>query len=219
MASYASYALEKRISKTPEEFGKGKLEGVAGPESANNAAAQTNFIPLLSLGLPITPTMALLVAALSMQNMIFGPQVIDSNPLLFWGLIASMVIGNIFLLILNLPLIRIWVYFLSIKKYILNTVVLLACITGAYYISQDWVHVLLLLPFTFLGYILKSIKVDPTPLALGFVIGPLFEEYFRRALTLQSGNWFAFFDKPISLMFMCVSLFLIISLFFKKRNI
>jgi putative tricarboxylic transport membrane protein len=205
ISSFISYSIEKKISKNPEKFGEGAIEGVAAPESANNAAAQTSFIPMLSLGIPTTPVMAVMVAALMIHSIQPGPQILQSNPALFWGVIASMWIGNFFLLILNLPLVGIWVRILKIPRMILFPLVVLVCIYGAYSLTNDWFFVWMLIPFTILGYIFKILNCEPAPLALGFVIGTLFEEYLRRSLMISRGDWITFVDKPISLSFLILA--------------
>ena len=220
ISSFASYALEKKISKTPEEFGKGKIQGVAGPESANNAAAQTNFVPTLSLGIPGTPIMSLIIAALIIQGIQPGPQVISSNPELFWGLIVSMWIGNLFLLILNLPLIGIWIQFLKIPKMILFTLIISACVVGTYSINYNWFDVWLLIPFTVLGMIFRYLGCNPAPLALGFVIGPLLEDEIRRSLVISQGDWTIFIQTAVSSSLLLLSAVLVItSILFKKREL
>ena len=211
MSSFASYAIEKKISKNPQEFGRGAIAGVAGPEAANNAGAQTSFIPMLSLGIPITPVMALILATLMIHGIKPGPGIISTDSNLFWGVIASFWIGNCMLLLLNLPLVGIWVSVLRISWKILYPMVLLICVIGAYYISNSWFGVMLLLPFALLGYIFKLLGCEPTPLAMGFVVGALFEEYLRRALIVSRGDWLVFLYKPISLTFLLIACVLVIS--------
>ncbi|NCX23972.1 MAG: tripartite tricarboxylate transporter permease, partial [Betaproteobacteria bacterium] len=181
LSSFSAYALEKKISKTPERFGKGAIEGVAGPESANNAGAQTSFIPMLTLGIPTTPVMALMVAAMMIHNIQPGPQVMTSNPTLFWGLIASMWVGNLMLVILNLPLIGLWIKLLSVPYRVLFPAILLFCCIGAYSINNNVFDVFMTIPFAILGYLFKKFDCEPAPLLLGFVLGKLMEEYLRRA--------------------------------------
>jgi putative tricarboxylic transport membrane protein len=218
ISSFASYALEKRISKTPEDFGKGKIQGVAGPESANNAAAQTNFVPTLSLGIPGTPIMSLIIAALIIHGIQPGPQVISSNPELFWGLIISMWLGNLFLLVLNLPLIGIWIQFLKIPKIILFVLICFACTAGTYSINNNWFDIWLLIPFTMLGLILRYLDCNPAPLALGFVIGPMLEDEIRRSLSISQGDWTIFIQTGISSSLLLLSTVLVISsILFRKR--
>ncbi len=215
MSSFAAYAVEKKLSKNPEKFGKGAIEGVAAPESANNAGAQTGFIPMLSLGLPTTPVMALMIGAMMLQDIVPGPQLIGKSPELFWGLIVSMWIGNLLLVVLNLPLVGIWVRLLSISKYILYPFIFLLCILGAYNLNGNWFDVVMLFPFALLGYFFKVYNCEPAPLAMGFVVGGLFEEYLRRSLVLSEGNWLVFFDKPISLTMIVVIVLLFVYTLFK----
>jgi TctA family transporter len=199
VSSFASYAVEKKISKTPEEFGKGAIEGVAGPESANNASAQTGFIPMLSLGIPTTSSLSLMMAALMSFNIQPGPMAISSNPALFWGLIVSMWIGNVMLLILNYPMVGLWIRLLQIPRWVLFPIVIVFCVAGTYYINNQWFSVLLLIPFAMIGYILKVLECEPAPIAMGFVVGALFEEYLKRALSISDGSWMVFFNSTISL--------------------
>lgn len=218
ISSFVSYAVEKKISKDPDKFGKGAIEGVAAPESANNAAAQTSFIPALSIGIPTTPVMSLIVATLIIQGIQPGPQVISSNPDLFWGLIVSMWIGNFLLLILNLPLVGIWVQFLKIPRFILLILIVAVCIFGTYSINNSWFDVWLLIPFTILGIVFKKLGCGAAPLALGFVIGPMLEEYLRRSLIISGGNWNVFLDRPISFGLLSLALIIVIgSVLMKKR--
>jgi len=199
VSSFASYAIEKKMSKTPWEFGKGAIEGVAGPESANNASAQTGFIPMLSLGIPTTSSMSLMMAALMSFNIQPGPMAISSNPTLFWGLIVSMWIGNIMLVILNYPMVGLWVRLLQIPRWVLFPTVIVICVAGTYYINNQWFSVLLLIPFTIIGYLLKALECEPAPMAMGFVVGALFEEYLKRALSISEGSWMIFLNSNISL--------------------
>ena len=219
MSSFVSYAVEKRISKNPQEFGRGAVAGVAAPEAANNAGAQTSFIPMLSLGIPTTPVMALIVAVLILHGIQPGPQVISNNANLFWGLIASMWIGNFMLLLLNIPLVGMWISVLRISWKMLYPIILLICVIGAYYINNNWFDVLLLVPFALLGYIFRLLDCEPAPLAMGFVVGALFEEYFRRALVISRGDWMVFLTRPLSLSFILIACILIItSLLLKYRK-
>ncbi|NCX02134.1 MAG: tripartite tricarboxylate transporter permease [Betaproteobacteria bacterium] len=164
LSSFSAYALEKKLSKTPERFGKGAIEGVAGPEAANNAGAQTSFIPMLTLGIPTTPVMALMVAAMMIHNIQPGPQVMTSNPTLFWGLIASMWVGNLLLVILNLPLIGLWIKLLSVPYRVLFPAILLFCCIGAYSINNNVFDVFMTIPFAILGYLFKKFDCEPAPL-------------------------------------------------------
>lgn len=198
LASFASYSAEKRLSKHPEEFGHGAIEGVAGPESANNAAAQTSFIPLMTLGIPAHPVMALMVGAFILQGITPGPNVINDQPALFWGIIASMWIGNLLLVLLNLPLIGLWVKMLSIPyRALFPAIVLFACI-GCYSINQNIFDVFAIGFFGILGYVLIRLGCEPAPLLLGFVLGPLLEEHLRRAMIISRGDPMVFLERPIS---------------------
>ncbi|MHA6690680.1 tripartite tricarboxylate transporter permease [Devosia sp. A449] len=198
LSSFASYSAEKRLSKTPEQFGHGAIEGVAGPESANNAAAQTSFIPLLTLGIPAHPVMALMVGAFILQGITPGPNVINDQPALFWGIIASMWIGNILLVLLNLPLIGLWVKMLSIPyRALFPAIVLFACI-GCFSINQNIYDVYAIGFFGVVGYVLIRFGCEPAPLLLGFVLGPLLEEHLRRAMIISRGDPMIFVTRPIS---------------------
>ena len=198
LSSFASYSAEKRLSKNPEEFGHGAIEGVAGPESANNAAAQTSFIPLLTLGIPAHPVMALMVGAFILQGITPGPNVINDQPALFWGIIASMWIGNILLVLLNLPLIGLWVKMLSIPyRALFPAIVLFACI-GCFSINQNIYDVFAIAFFGVVGYVLIRFGCEPAPLLLGFVLGPLLEEHLRRAMIISRGDPTVFITRPIS---------------------
>ncbi len=210
LASFASYALEKKVSKTPERFGKGAIEGVAGPESANNAGAQTSFIPMLTLGIPTTPVMALMVAAMMIHNIQPGPQVMTSNPPLFWGLITSMWIGNLLLVVLNLPLIGLWIKLLTVPYRVLYPAILLFCVVGAYSINNNVFDVYMTIPFAVLGYVFKKLDCEPAPLLLGFVLGKLMEEYLRRAMTISRGDWSVFVTRPLSLTMLLMALALLV---------
>ncbi len=210
LSSFAAYAIEKKISKHPEEFGKGAIEGVAGPESANNAGAQTSFIPVLTLGIPTTPVMALMVAAMMIHDVQPGPQVMTANPSLFWGLIVSMWVGNFFLVILNLPLIGIWIKLLQVPYRLLYPAILIFCCIGAYSINNSVWDVLMIIPFAILGYYFKKWKCEPAPLLLGFILGEMMEEYLRRALTLSRGDWWVLLDRPLSATLLGIAAALII---------
>lgn len=205
ISSFFSYALEKRISQNSKQFGHGAVAGVAGPEAANNAAAQTGFIPMLSLGIPTNSVMALMIAALIISGIQPGPQAIEANPELFWGLIASMWVGNLMLLVLNLPLVSIWVKFLQIPRLLMFLIIAVVCVYGTYSVNHNWFDVYLLIPFAIFGYSFKWLGFDLTPLALGFVIGPLLEEYLRRSLVISRGDWLTFFNSPISVAFLLIS--------------
>jgi putative tricarboxylic transport membrane protein len=199
LASFVSYSVEKRASKHPEEFGKGAIEGVAGPESANNAAAQTSFIPLLTLGLPANPVMALLIGAFIIQGITPGPNVVNDEPTLVWGLIVSMWIGNLLLVMLNLPLIGLWVKMLAIPYRVLFPAIIAFAAIGCYSLGLNAYHVYAIAFFGILGYFLIKLGCEPAPLLLGFVLGPLLEEYLRRALIISRGDASVFVTRPLSL--------------------
>lgn len=210
LASFASYSAEKRLSKTPQEFGHGAIEGVAGPESANNAAAQTSFIPLMTLGIPAHPVMALMVGAFILQGITPGPNVINDQPALFWGIIASMWIGNVLLVLLNLPLIGLWVKMLSIPyRALFPAIVLFACI-GCFSINQNIYDVFAIGFFGVVGYVLIRFGCEPAPLLLGFVLGPLLEEHLRRAMIISRGDPMVFLHRPISATLLGLALLAII---------
>ncbi|MBJ3783187.1 tripartite tricarboxylate transporter permease [Devosia sediminis] len=206
LSSFASYSAEKRLSKHPEEFGKGAIEGVAGPESANNAAAQTSFIPLMTLGIPAHPVMALMIGAFILQGITPGPNVINEQPALFWGIIASMWIGNLLLVILNLPLVGLWVKMLSIPyRMLFPAIVLFACI-GTFSINQNIYDIYAIAFFGIMGYLLIRFGCEPAPLLLGFVLGPLLEEHLRRAMIISRGDPMIFIERPISATLLALAL-------------
>ena len=199
LAAFAAYSLEKKTSKYSAEFGKGAIEGVAGPESANNAASQTSFIPLLTLGIPPNAVMALMVGAMTIHNIQPGPQVMTSNPALFWGLIASMWIGNLMLIILNLPLIGIWVKMLTIPYRHLYPAILVFCCIGVYTVNNSNFDIFMTAIFGIAGYLFFKLGCEAPPLLLGFILGPMMEENFRRALLLARGDFTTFLTRPLSL--------------------
>ncbi|WP_038210645.1 tripartite tricarboxylate transporter permease [Xenophilus azovorans] len=201
LSSFASYTLEKRSRLKPGEvpFGQGNIRGVAGPESANNAGAQTSFIPLLTLGIPPNPVMALMVGAMTIHNIQPGPQVMSSNPELFWGLIASMWIGNLMLIILNLPMIGLWIRLLTIPYKWLFPAIVLFCAVGVYSENNNTFDVWMVAIFGIVGYAFLKLKCEPAPLLLGFILGPMMEENLRRALLLSRGDWSVLVTRPISL--------------------
>ncbi|MDR6756416.1 TctA family transporter [Mycoplana sp. BE70] len=211
LASFFAYSLEKKVSRTPERFGKGAIEGVAGPEAANNAAAQTAFIPTLTLGIPGSATMALMLGAMIVHNIQPGPQVMTNNPTLFWGLIASMWIGNLMLVILNLPLVGIWVKLLSVPFRVLFPAIILFCCIGVYSVQNSVFDIYLAAAFGLFGYMLRKFDCQPAPLMLGFVLGPMIEENFRRALVLSKGDFSIFVTRPISAVLLAIALVLVIS--------
>jgi TctA family transporter len=199
LASFGAYTIEKKVSKNSAEFGKGAIEGLAGPESANNAAAQTSFIPLLTLGIPPNAVMALMVGAMTIHNIQPGPQVMTSNPTLFWGLIVSMWLGNAMLVILNLPLIGIWIKLLTVPYRYLYPAILVFCCIGVYTVNNSVFDVFMTAGFGVLGYVFIKLGCEGAPLLLGFVLGPMMEENFRRSLLLSRGDFSVFFTRPISL--------------------
>jgi putative tricarboxylic transport membrane protein len=210
LSAFASYTVEKKLAKDPSRFGKGAIEGVAGPESANNAGAQTSFIPLLTLGIPSNAVMALMVGALMIHNIQPGPQVMSKAPDLFWGLIASMWIGNLMLVILNLPLIGIWVKLLRVPYRLLYPAILLVCTIGSFTANNDVFEVWVAIVFGILGYIFAKLGCEPAPLLLGFILGPMLEENLRRALVLSRGDFTVFFRRPISLAMLLMAAVLLI---------
>ena len=216
LSAFSSYALEKKVSKHPELFGTGTIEGVAGPEAANNAGSQMSFVPMLTLGLPTNAVMALMIAAMMIHNIQPGPQVMSSNPTLFWGLICSMWIGNVMLVILNLPLIGIWIKLLTIPYRLLYPAILLFCCIGAYSVNNNVFDVLMTIPFAILGYAFKKLDCEPAPLLLGFVLGKLMEEYLRRALTISRGDATVFFTRPLSLVLLILAAILLVLVFSPK---
>jgi len=210
LASFGAYTLEKKVSSHPEQFGKGAIEGVAGPESANNAGAQTSFIPMLTLGIPGNAVMALMIGALMIQGIAPGPQVMNEKPELFWGLIASMWVGNLMLVVLNLPMIGMWVKLLTVPYRYLYPSILVFMAIGVFSLSNNPFDVLIMAVFGVLGYICVKLECEPAPMILGFILGPLMEENLRRAMLLSRGDPFVFFQKPISLGFMVASAILLV---------
>ncbi|MDG0856623.1 tripartite tricarboxylate transporter permease [Roseateles puraquae] len=199
LASFASYTLEKKVARNPRvPFGKGAIQGVAGPESANNAGAQTSFIPMLTLGIPPNAVMALMVGAMTIKGIQPGPQVMTSNPELFWGLIASMWIGNLMLIVLNLPLIGIWIKLLTVPYRFLFPAIVVFCCIGTYSLNNNSFDVYLTAGFALLGYAFYKLSCEPAPLLLGFILGPMMEENLRRALLLARGDWSTFLTRPLS---------------------
>jgi putative tricarboxylic transport membrane protein len=210
LSSFGAYTLEKKLSKHPEQFGKGAIEGVAGPEAANNAGAQTSFIPMLTLGIPGNAVMALMIGALMIQGIAPGPQVMNEKPQLFWGLIASMWIGNFFLVVLNLPLIGMWIKLLQVPYRYLYPSILVFMAIGVFSLSNNPWDVLVMAVFGIFGYICVKLECEPAPLILGFILGPLMEENLRRAMLLSRGDPMTFIQKPISAGFIIASLILLV---------
>lgn len=199
LSSFAAYALEKKVSKNRANFGKGAIEGVAAPESANNAGAQTSFIPLLTLGIPSNPVMALMVGAMTIHSIQPGPQIMTTQPGLFWGMIASMWIGNLMLVVLNLPLIGMWVKLLTVPYRMLYPAILLFCVIGIFSLSNSSYDIYIGVVFGFVGYVFVKLACEPAPLLLGFILGPMMEENLRRAMLLSRGDATVFLTRPISL--------------------
>jgi putative tricarboxylic transport membrane protein len=221
IASFLSYAVEKRFSKHPEEFGKGAIEGVAGPEAANNAASSSGFVPLFSLGIPANVIMALLLGALMIHGLKPGPLLITEHPEIFWGTVASMYAGNVMLLFLNLPLIGIWVRVLQVPYRALFPLILLFCFIGAYSVSTYVFDLYVMLIFGVLGYALRKLNYEPAPLILAYVLGPMLEQNLRQALILSDGNLSVFMTRPLSAASLLLSLLLMVSgafQFFRRRK-
>ena len=210
LSAFAAYTLEKKISKHPEEFGKGAVEGVAAPEAANNAGAQTSFIPLLTLGIPSTPVMAIMVGAMMIQGIAPGTALIKERPELFWGIVASMWIGNVMLVIINLPLIGLWVKLLHVPYRILFPIILVLCCVGTYSTGNATTLVLFLAFFSVLGYVFVKLGCETAPFLLGFVLGPLMEENLRRSMVISFGDPLIFVQRPISATILAMTLGLVL---------
>jgi putative tricarboxylic transport membrane protein len=198
IASFASYALEKRVSRTPERFGRGAIEGVAGPEAANNAAAGGAFIPLMTLGIPPNVVMALLMGAFIIHGLQPGPLMMSQNPALFWAIVVSMYIGNVMLLVLNLPLVGMWAQLLRLPYNVLFPLIVLFSIVGVYCSSNNVFDVYVMIAFGILGYLMRKTGYEPAPLVLAFVLGPMLENNLRKALILSQGELTTFLTRPIS---------------------
>ncbi|GAB1581918.1 tripartite tricarboxylate transporter permease [Phyllobacterium phragmitis] len=218
LASFASYTVEKRVSKEPQTFGKGAIEGVAGPESANNAGAQTSFIPMLTLGIPANPVMALMIGAMIIQGIVPGPNVAVEQPALFWGIIASMWIGNLMLIVLNLPLIGLWVKLLTIPYYILFPIILAFSSIGVYSVNSNVFDLYTVAFFGLIGYVLVKLQCEPAPLLLGFVLGPLIEEHLRRAMIISRGDPTVFLTRPISATLLALALAILVIVLLPSIN-
>jgi putative tricarboxylic transport membrane protein len=222
VVSFLSYGLEKRLSKNPEKFGKGAIEGVAGPESANNSATAGGFVPLFTLGIPSNITMALMFGALLIHGMRPGPFLLKDHPDLFWGVVSSMYIGNVMLLILNLPLIPMWVQILKIPYTLLFPIILLCCVIGSYSLNNSIFDVNVMFIFGIVGYLFRKFKYEGAPLTLAFVLGPMFELNLRQSLLLSKGSFLIFFTRPISAVLVIMSLMLLlisfIPLFIKTKE-
>jgi len=217
--TFLSYGVEKRIAKDPGKFGTGFIAGVAAPEAANNAAAGGALIPMLSLGIPTGASTAIVLGALMIQGIQPGPMLITDNPQVFWGLVASLYLGNIMLLALNLPLIRLWVSLLKIPYYLLSVLILLFCLIGSYGISYAAADIIIMTVFGLIGYIAKKTDFELTPMVFGLVLGPMLENALRRSLVISNGSFDIFISRPISLVFIVSSvLFMIWNFFFRKRS-
>ncbi|MCZ8075144.1 MAG: tripartite tricarboxylate transporter permease, partial [Paucibacter sp.] len=211
LASFAAYTLEKKVARNPRvPFGKGAIQGVAGPESANNAGAQTSFIPMLTLGIPPNAVMALMVGAMTIKGIQPGPQVMTSNPELFWGLIASMWVGNLMLIVLNLPLIGIWIKLLTVPYRFLFPAIVTFCCIGSYTLNNNNFDVFVTAGFAVVGYIFYKLSCEPAPLLLGFILGPMMEENLRRALLLSRGDWGTFMTRPLSAGLLIAALLMVV---------
>ena len=205
LASFAAYSLEKKVSRHAREFGHGAIEGVAGPESANNAGAQTSFIPMLTLGIPSNPVMALMVGAMIIQGIQPGPSVMTEQPALFWGVVASMWIGNFFLVVLNLPMIGLWVRLVTVPYRLLYPAILVFCGIGVFSLNNAEFDVYVMAVFGLLGYVFAKLECEPAPMLLGFILGPMMEEYLRRAMLLSRGDPLVLFQRPISAAILAVA--------------
>jgi TctA family transporter len=210
LSSFAAYTLEKKLSRTPERFGQGAIEGVAAPEAANNAGAQTSFIPMLTLGIPSNPVMALMIGALIIQGITPGPNVVTDEPALFWGLIVSMWVGNAMLVLLNLPLIGIWVRMLTIPYHLLFPAIVAFCCIGVYSVNNNAFDVYGMALFGLVGYALIKLDFEPAPLLLGFVLGPMLEENLRRAMIISRGDPSVFVTHPLSLVLLLIAAALLV---------
>ena len=210
ISSFLSYALEKRLSKTPEEFGKGAVAGVAGPESANNSASTGAFVPMLALGLPTGPITAVLIGALMIHGVAAGPQLINEHPQVFWGFVASMYVGNLMLLALNLPLVGLFVSVLRIPYAYLYPLIIMFCIIGVYEVNHSIVDVWIMLIMGVVGYALRKFGFDPAPLVLGLVIAPMLEQSLRQSLIMSNGNYLIFGQRPIAAALLAVSALLLV---------
>ena len=212
LSAFSAYSVEKKISRTPEKFGQGAIAGVAGPEAANNAGAQSSFIPLLTLGIPSNSIMAMMLGAMTIHGITPGPSVIQNQPELFWGLVASMWLGNAMLLIINLPLIGVWVRLLKVPYRVLYPAILLFCCIGVYSVNNRGFDVALVILFGVLGYVLRKAKCEAGPLLLGFVLGPLLETNLRRALLLSQGDPLVFVERPISAVLLLITAGMLLTL-------
>jgi len=218
LSSFISYGVEKRVSKNPEMFGNGAIEGVAAPESANNAAASTSFIPLLTLGIPPNVVLAVLFGAFLIHGITPGPLLIKEHPEIFWGIIGSLYIGNIMLLVINLPLIPLWVQVLRIPDRILYPLIILFCIIGAFSINNNISDIAVMFIFGIAGYLLRKFEYEPAPLILAFVLGPMFEVNLRRSLLMSQGSFTIFTARPIALSVLIICFIIIIFFIYQSRK-
>ncbi|MFN7834712.1 MAG: tripartite tricarboxylate transporter permease [Burkholderiaceae bacterium] len=221
LASFAAYSIEKKVSKNARQFGQGAIEGVAAPESANNAGAQTSFIPMLTLGIPSNPVMALMIGAMIIQGIQPGPAVMVEQPALFWGLIVSMWIGNLFLVILNLPMIGLWVRMITVPYHYLYPAILMFCAIGVFSLNNSEFDIYLMALFGLFGYLSAKLGCEPAPMLLGFIIGPMMEEYLRRALLLSRSDPMTFIERPISAAMLglaVLALFVVLSPSLRKKR-
>jgi len=211
MSTFTSYALEKKLSKHPERFGTGVIEGVAGPEAANNASVAAHYVPLLTFGIPTTVVMAIILGGLMIHGISPSPTFIIEHPQLFWGLIASMYLGNAMLLVLNLPLIGLWVRVLSIPYRILFPLILLFCIIGVYSLNYNIWEVVIMVIFGLVGYLMRKFEYEPAPFVFALLLGPMIENALRQSLIISEGSFGIFFTRPISLVLMIVGIILFIA--------
>jgi TctA family transporter len=216
LAAFASYTVEKKIASDSSRFGKGAIEGVAGPEAANNAGAQTSFIPLLTLGLPSNAVMALMMGAMIIQGIEPGAAVMTKKPELFWGMVASMWIGNLMLLVINLPLLPLWVRLLTVPYRFLYPAILLFCVIGVYSVNSNFSQLIIMGVFAIFGYILLKFGCEPAPLVLGFILGPLMEENLRRSLVISRGDPMVFVERPISAILLAITVFVVALIIFPQ---
>jgi len=222
LSSFAAYAMEKKVSKNAANFGKGAIEGVAAPEAANNAGAQASFIPMLTLGIPSNPVMALMIGAMIIQGIQPGPSVMVEQPALFWGLVASMWIGNVMLLVLNLPLIGLWVKMVSVPYHFLFPAILVFCCIGVFSLANTSFDIYFMAIFGLAGYLFRKLECEPAPMLLGFILGPMMEEFLRRALLLSKGDPMVFVTRPISATMLVLAALVMVSVMLpalrKKRE-
>ena len=210
IAPFAVYTIEKKLADDPTRFGQGAIEGVAGPEAANNAGAQTSFIPLLTLGIPPNAVMALMIGAMTIHNLVPGPEVITKQPKLFWGMIASMWIGNLMLLIINLPLIGLWVRLLKVPYRLMFPSIILFCCIGIYWVGNNPLDVYLTATFGLFGYLLIKFDFEPAPLLLGFVLGRLLKEKLRQAMAISQGSAWTFIDNKMAAVMLAMTFVILI---------